>query len=202
VALVSDAGTPAISDPGVRAVATVRANGFAVIPIPGPNAAIAALSVAGIAVSQFFFGGFLPVRRTARRHGIEAVRDVPAPLVFYEAPHRIAATLSDLASVLEPSRELVVARELTKVFEEIATMPLSEGPAWIAGDINRQRGEFVVIVSGSPQPRELSTDAQRTLKLLLGHLPLKQAVSLAVEITGAPRNTLYNLALEQKNQAL
>ncbi|MCX7169220.1 MAG: 16S rRNA (cytidine(1402)-2'-O)-methyltransferase [Proteobacteria bacterium] len=202
VALVSDAGTPGISDPGARAVAAVRTAGYPVIPLPGANAAIAALSAAGLADPQFLFVGFLPARTSARRQQIDALRSIPAALVFYEAPHRIVDTIADLAELLEPRRTLVVARELTKLFEQIAAMPLAEAPAWLAGDPNRQRGEFVLLVSAAPAAQGLPTDALRTLKLLLAELPLKQAVKLAAEISGNPRNTLYQQALAWKDQKL
>lgn len=202
VALVSDAGTPGISDPGARAVAAVRAAGFPVIPLPGANAAIAALSASGFADPHFLFVGFLPAKPGARRQAIEALRPIAAALVFYEAPHRIAATLADLAELLEPQRKLVVARELTKLFEEIAHMPLPEGPAWLAADDNRGRGEFVLLVSAPPPEAELPAEAKRVLRLLMAELPLKQAVGLAAEISGAPKNALYELALAWKGEQL
>lgn len=202
VALVSDAGTPGVSDPGARAVAVLRAAGYPVIPLPGPNAAIAALSASGINDPHFLFYGFLPTKPGARRAAIEAVKPIPASLVFYEAPHRISETLADLAALLEPARELVVARELTKLFEEIARMPLAEGPGWLALDDNRSRGEFVLIVSAPPPAEELPANALSTLKLLLAELPLKQAVRLAAEISGAPKNALYERALALKGETL
>ncbi|MFA6312871.1 MAG: 16S rRNA (cytidine(1402)-2'-O)-methyltransferase, partial [Sterolibacterium sp.] len=145
VALVSDAGTPCVSDPGARAVAAVRAAGYPVIPLPGPNAAIAALSAGGLADPHFLFVGFLPSKGMARRQQIESLRSIPAALVFYEAPHRIVATVADLAELLEPQRTLVIARELTKLFEQIITVPLVDAPDWLAADPNRQRGEFVLL---------------------------------------------------------
>ena len=202
VALVSDAGTPGVSDPGARAVAAVRAAGHAVIPLPGANAAITALSASGLADAQFLFSGFLPPKPAARRRAIEALQTIPAALVFYEAPHRIVETLQDLAELLEASRELVVARELTKLFEEIARMPVTEGPAWLAADANRSRGEFVLIVSAPAPGEEMPHEALRVLELLLGELPLKQAVRLAAEISGAPKNALYERALALKGEAL
>ncbi len=198
VALISDAGTPGISDPGARACAAVRAAGFAVVPLPGPNAAIATLSAAGLADARFLFAGFLSSKPTARRGEIEALKGTPAALVFYEAPHRIEETLADLAAILEPERTLVVARELTKLFEEIAVMPLPEGPAWLAADANRRRGEFVVAVSGSPARQGLDVETERILRLLLDELPLKQAAKLTSAISGQPRNALYERALELK----
>jgi 16S rRNA (cytidine1402-2'-O)-methyltransferase len=198
VALISDAGTPGISDPGARACAAVRAAGFAVVPLPGANAAIAALSAAGLADARFVFAGFLSPKPTARRGEIEHLKAVPAALVFYEAPHRIEETLADLAAVLEPERILVVARELTKVFEEIAVMPLPEGPDWLAADANRRRGEFVVAVSAPPARQGLDGETERVLRLLLDELPLKQAAKLTAAITGQPRNALYERALALK----
>ena len=196
VALISDAGTPGISDPGARTVARVREAGFAVVPIPGPNAAIAALSAAGMREPHFLFFGFLPSKPAARRKEIAGLRPLPHALVFYEAPHRIVETVDDLASGLEPARELVIARELTKTFETVERMPLAQAPGWLAADANRQRGEFVLIVSGAPPPDGPGAEAERILRLLLAELPLRQAVALAAQISGAPRNALYRRALE------
>ena len=198
VALVSDAGTPGVSDPGARAVAAVREAGFEVVPIPGPNAAIAALSASGVAEPHFLFYGFLPAKSAARRKAVEELKSLPHALVFYEAPHRIVETLDDLAAVLEPQRTLVIARELTKVYESIVSLPLADAPAWLAADGNRQRGEFVLIVSAAPAAVGVSPEAGRVLSLLLAELPLKQAVKLAAEISGESRNALYDLALAQK----
>jgi 16S rRNA (cytidine1402-2'-O)-methyltransferase len=198
VALVSDAGTPGISDPGARAVAAVRAAGYRVTPLPGPSAAVTALSAAGLADARFLFAGFLPTKAAARRGEIEKLAAVPAALVFYEAPHRIEETVADLAAVLEPQRTLVVARELTKLFEQIAAMPLAEGPVWLAADDNRRRGEFVLIVSGPPPRTGLDAETERVLATLLEELPVKQAAKLAATITGASKNDLYARALELK----
>ncbi|MDI6748819.1 MAG: 16S rRNA (cytidine(1402)-2'-O)-methyltransferase [Rhodocyclaceae bacterium] len=194
VALISDAGTPAVSDPGARAVAAVRTAGFRVVPIPGPNAAIAALSAAGFE-GPFCFVGFLPPKVGARRTALEGIRPLPATLVFYEAPHRIVETVADLAAILEPEREIVIARELTKLFEQIERMPLSAAPAWLASDENHRRGEFVLIVSAPPPHEGLDAESERILKLLLAELPVKQAAKLAAEITGQPKNDLYARAL-------
>lgn len=199
VALISDAGTPAISDPGAKAVAAVQAAGFAVIPLPGPNAAATALSASGITDDRFLFVGFLSPKTQARRSQIEALKGVDAALVFYEAPHRITETVADLANMLEPERELVVARELTKLFEQIARMPIADAPAWLAADANRQRGEFVLIVSAPPPRESMDVEAERVLKILLAELPTKQAAKLAAEISGASKNDLYQRALALKN---
>ena len=198
VALVSDAGTPGISDPGARAVAAVRAAGFRVIPLPGPNAAIAALSAAGLADSRFLFVGFLPARVGARRTAIQELAAIDAALVFYEAPHRVMETVAELVELLEPQRTLVVARELTKLFEQIASMPLAQAPAWLAADANRQRGEFVLTVSAPPPRTGMDAETERVLAALLAELPVKQAAKLAAEITGQPKNALYARALELK----
>jgi len=196
VALISDAGTPAVSDPGARAVAAVRRAGFRVTPLPGPNAAIAALSAAGLDDPQFHFVGFLPAKVGARRTALEALKSLPATLVFYEAPHRIAATLDDLATILEPQREIVIAREITKLFEQIERMPLTAAPAWLAADENHRRGEFVLLVSAPPPCENIDAECERILKLLLAELPVKQAAKLAAQITGRPKNDLYARALD------
>jgi 16S rRNA (cytidine1402-2'-O)-methyltransferase len=200
LALVSDAGTPAVSDPGARAVAAVRAAGFAVIPVPGPNAAIAALSASGLTDPHFLFYGFLPAKEAARRKAIAGLKPLPCALVFYEAPHRIGETVADLATELEPQRTLVIARELTKLFESIASLPLAEAPAWLAADEDRRRGEFVLAVSAPPPAEGIGPEAVRVLELLLAELPLKQAVKLAAEISGDSKNALYDLALEKKRK--
>lgn len=199
VAMITDAGTPAISDPGARAVARVREAGFRVVPVPGPNAAIAALSVAGFEQGGFHFVGFLPAKAGARRAAIEALREQVATLVFYESPHRIAESLADLAATLEPARAVVIARELTKMHEQVVRLPLGEAVAWLESDPNHARGEFVVLIEGAPVREGLDLEAERVLILLLAELPLKTAARLAAEITGRPRNALYARALELKH---
>jgi 16S rRNA (cytidine1402-2'-O)-methyltransferase len=194
VALISDAGTPGISDPGARIVAAVRAAGCAVVPLPGPCAAVTALSAAGLAEAQFLFHGFLPTKSGQRRQVLEGLVDQAAALVFYEAPHRVRETVADLAAVLG-DRTLVVARELTKLFENIDSLPLTAALAWFDADPNRQRGEFVLIVSGA-LPRQ-GGDGERVLKLLLADgLGTKQAAKLAAAISGEAKNTLYQQALK------
>jgi 16S rRNA (cytidine1402-2'-O)-methyltransferase len=199
VALISDAGTPGISDPGSRAVAAVRAAGYSVTPLPGPNAAITALSAAGLDAPAFHFVGFLPAKVGARRTALTELKSISATLVFYEAPHRIAATVADLAALLEAEREIVIARELTKLFEEIVRLPLSEAPAWLAADDNHRRGEFVLLVSPPPPREGLDAASERVLCILLAELPVKQAAKLASEITGVAKNALYQRALELKS---
>ena len=199
VAFVSDAGTPAVSDPGALLVQAVRAAGLRVIPVPGANAAIAALSAAGLAEPHFLFHGFLPNKSAARCTALESLRDQACTLVFYEAPHRIVECVADLCAVLGGERQIVLAREITKLFETIHACMLRDAEAWLMADSNRQRGEFVVLVSGAvPQPG-LPAEARRILETLLGELPLKQAVQLATQISGAGRNELYQLALQLKN---
>ena len=198
IALITDAGTPGVSDPGARAVAAVRAAGYKVIPIPGPNAAVTALSAAGLADPHFLFVGFLPAKVGARRTAISDLAAVAATLVFYEAPHRVRETVADLVELLDGSRTIVFARELTKLFEQIAAMPLAEAPAWLAADANRERGEFVLLVSAPPPCEGMDAESERVLAALLAELPVKQAAKLAAEITGQPKNALYARALELK----
>ena len=200
VALISDAGTPGISDPGGRAVAAAHASGYRVIPMPGASAVVSLLSVAGLTDGRFLFAGFLPPKITARRTAIDSLRAVPATLVFYEAPHRIIETVADLAAVLEAERTLVVGRELTKRFEEVARLPLGEAEAWFKADPNRERGEFVLAVSAAPEQHGLDADSDRILRALLGELPTKQAAKLAAEITGLSKNDLYARALQLKDE--
>lgn len=195
VALVSDAGTPGISDPGARIVAAMLAAGLRVIPVPGPSAFVTALSASGLGDAHFLFYGFLPPRQAARRAVLETLRPIEAGLAFYEAPHRIEEAVADLAACLESDRQLVIARELTKMYESIHRLPLAQAPAWLAADTNRRRGEFVLLVSGPPPREGLDSEALRILGVLLAELPLKQAVKLATEITRAPRNELYQQAL-------
>jgi len=204
IALISDAGTPGISDPGARTVAAVRAAGFPVVPLPGASAAIAALSAAGMTEERFLFVGFLSAKGGARRAAIKELASVSAILVIYEAPHRVLETVADLALLLEPQREIVIARELTKLFEQIERLPLHEASAWLTADPNRQRGEFVLLVSGARATDTTDVDAaaERVLTILLAELPLKQAAKLTAEITGQPKNALYQRALALKDQPL
>jgi 16S rRNA (cytidine1402-2'-O)-methyltransferase len=199
VALVTDAGTPAVSDPGAVLVEAVRAAGFLVIPVPGASAAVAALSASGLSAPHFLFYGFLPNKSGARRTALQALAEHPYTLVFYEAPHRILECVEDLQAVLGNEREIVFAREITKLFESIYRCRLGEALAWLNSDPNNQRGEFVLLVSGAPQETgAIDAEAERILKLLLKDLPLKQAVQLAAQITGTGRNELYQHALSLK----
>ena len=199
LALACDAGTPAISDPGALLVGAVMDAGFAVIPIPGPNAAVTALSAAGFAAPHFLFYGFLPPRAGERRQALAGVAALPYALIFYEAPHRIRACVADLRASLGGERRIAIARELTKVYETIHRATIAEVDAWLAADPDRCRGEFVLIVEGAPPPaRGADEDGRQTLEILLGDLPVKQAVALAVKLTGGKRNELYKLALQLK----
>jgi len=203
VALISDAGTPAISDPGARLVRAVRAAGHAVIPVPGANAAAAALSASGFE-GPFHFAGFLPAKSTARRTALRALAELPATLVLYEAPHRILDLAADLAAELPPERRLVLARELTKRFESIHATTIGEAVAWLTGDEYRQRGEFVVLLEAPVMVKSddaLDREAERVLGLLLAELPVSSATRLAADITGAPRKALYARALQRKAEA-
>lgn len=199
VALVSDAGTPAVSDPGAHLVAAAHAAGYTVTPIPGANAAVTALSAAGFPAPHFLFYGFLPSRGAQRRSVLERLAGCAYTLIFHEAPHRVAASLGDMAQVFGSRRRILIARELTKRFETLHVCPLGEALNWLNADPDRSRGEFVLIVEGAIETRPDTGDAQRVLEALLEALPLRQAVALAARITGARRNELYALALRLKS---
>ena len=195
VALVSDAGTPALSDPGAWLVAEAHRAGIRVSPIPGPSAAAAALSISGFAAPQFLFAGFLPATAAARRKALEAL-ELPWPVVIYEAPHRIADTLQDLRQRFGDSREILVARELTKKFEEVARLPLGEAPTWLAARAERSRGEFVLVLQPGPEAKREAFDPEKVLEILLEAVAPSEAARLAARITGAPKNLLYRKALK------
>ena len=202
VAYVSDAGTPAISDPGARLVAAVRAEGLPVMPLPGASSVTTALSVAGIAqdsahTSGFVFAGFLSSKATERANEIGTLANESRAVVLLEAPHRIEALAAALAVLGE--RQLTIGRELTKQFEEIATVYAQNFPAWLAEDPNRARGEFVLVLHPTAPTTQPGQELQ-VLKLLLAELPLKTAVKLAADITGTSRNTLYDAALAMKKE--
>jgi 16S rRNA (cytidine1402-2'-O)-methyltransferase len=204
VALVSDAGTPAVSDPGARVVAGMHEADIRVIPIPGASAVVAALSASGEGEDGFLFAGFLSAKAGERQRALEALRTTNTALVFYESPHRILESIAAMVDVFADTRTLVVCREITKKFETIRRLKLSEAMAWFEADSNQQRGEFVLILSkpsiGGQDGAKTAEDVQleRTLQILLAELPVKQAVSLAVEITGEKKNKVYALALELK----
>ena len=201
IALVSDAGTPAVSDPGARIVDAVRAAGLRVVPLPGPSAVVGALSASGLVGDRFLFAGFLPVKAKQREAALMELKHVAATLVFYEAPHRILDMADALRSTLEADRQVVFARELTKLFEEIHRCRLADARAWLEADENRQKGEFVVLVEGAPQSSDESdAEAERVLSILLAECPVKQAAALAAQITGKKKNALYERALQMKNE--
>lgn len=202
VAYVSDAGTPALSDPGAALVAAVQQAGYRVLPVPGASSVAAALSVAGDAHGAgFVFLGFAPTKAGERAAMLREIAAQPArSAVLFEAPHRIEALARDLAEAL-PARTVALCRELTKQFETVYTLPAAALPAWLAADTNRLRGEFVLVVHATAAPDAEGDDADvlRVLDLLLAELPLKQAVSLAAAITGAKRNALYDAALARQS---
>lgn len=199
VALVSDAGTPSISDPGEIAVALVRQAGYRVVPIPGASAILAAVAASGIRALPLFFHGFLPTRKGEREGVLQELKSQPGMLAFYEAPHRIVESVESVASVFGGERRIVIARELTKMFEQIHVCKLSDAADWLRENDDHRRGEFVLLVEGLDRPAGIrDDDSERVLGILLRELPLKQAVKLAAEITGAKKNALYDRALELK----
>ncbi len=203
VAYVSDAGTPAVSDPGAVLVAAAQAAGYRCMPLPGASSALAALSVAGDALAQGFrFVGFLPAKGGARAQRLKQVAALDEAQVLFEAPHRIDTLAKELAGACG-ARRVTVCRELTKQFESVETKAADALPAWLAGDLNRSRGEFVLVLHAQPAPAVADEAGAHdtTLNVLLAELPLKQAVGLAASITGAPRNALYERALALKRSA-
>jgi 16S rRNA (cytidine1402-2'-O)-methyltransferase len=197
VALVSDAGTPGISDPGAPLVAAAHRAGLRVVPLPGPSAAIAAYSASGFLSDRFTFAGFLPAQGKAARSACLQELDQPWPVILYEAPHRVLETVTALLAHFGPARELVVARELSKKFEEVARMALAAAPAWFAAGTHRQQGEFVLVLGpGEAKPAELA-EGERVLGLLLQKLPASEAAKIAAQITGIPRKALYAAAVKR-----
>jgi len=199
LAYVSDAGTPAVSDPGARLVAAAQAAGLKVVPLPGASSVTTVLSVAGLSGdSAFVFAGFLPSKAGERGQAVQQLASEPRAVVLLEAPHRIEALAQALAVLGD--RRVTVGRELTKQFEDIATLPVAELAGWLAADAHRTRGEFALVLHPRPEqaPDQLA-EAERVLALLLAELPVKTAVRLAAEITGAPRNAVYERALVLKN---
>ena len=200
VALVTDAGTPSISDPGALLVSQVRLHGYQVVPIPGANAAVCALSAAGIMNPRFLFYGFLPNKKAGRKRALESLKQLSSTIIFYEAPHRILDCMADMVEVFGIQRQITIARELTKAFETIHVCELGEVLTWLQADNNQQKGEFVLLLAGVEvvEKLEISEQDQHTLSVLLEDLPLKQAVKLAVEITGERKKRLYELALSMQ----
>ncbi|WP_028009495.1 16S rRNA (cytidine(1402)-2'-O)-methyltransferase [Solimonas flava] len=197
LALVSDAGTPLISDPGFAVVRAARNANLPVLAVPGPCAAIAALSVSGIASDRFVFEGFLPAKAGARRERLAELATETRTLIVYESSHRIAEALADIVAVLGAERPLCLARELTKLYEESRRDSAAGIAAWLAADANRTRGEFVLVIGGAAEASDRrQSEGERVLKLLLGELPASRAARLAAEISGARRKDLYALALQ------
>lgn len=200
IALVSDAGTPLISDPGFVLVRAARAENLTVTPVPGPCAITTALSAAGLPTDRFIFEGFLPTKRKARADTLLGLKKEPRTLVFYEAPHRIRESIAEIASVMGSDREVVLARELTKAFETFYNGPAGEVIGMLERDDYAERGEYVVMVSGAPPTMDETAviDADRLLEVLLTELPVKVAARMVSEITGRSRNELYQRALALK----
>ncbi len=202
IAQVSDAGTPAVSDPGALLAAAAHAAGCKIIPVPGASALTTALSASGFVSPHALFYGFLPPKNKQRCDALAELKEQSFITVFYEAPHRIVDCLADMAAVFGPEREAVLCREITKTFETIRRLPLGELAAWVASDSNQERGESVIVVNAAPKAEKANgADYDKILLPLIAELPLKQAVALAVSISGAPKNALYERALELKNSA-
>lgn len=201
IALISDAGTPLVSDPGLNLVRLAREAGIEVVPVPGASAAITALSVAGLPSDRFCFEGFLSAKSGARERTLQALVAETRTLIFYEAPHRIVASCLAMRDVFGGQRQAVIARELTKRFETVHGAPLAELCDWLQADENQQKGEFVIIVHGAEaeDPHELADEHRQLIEILLAELPLKQAVSLAVKISGLKKNAIYQYAVSFKS---
>jgi 16S rRNA (cytidine1402-2'-O)-methyltransferase len=205
VALVSDAGAPAVSDPGARIVRAVREAGYAVVPIPGPSAVIAALMASGVTSDEnpaYVFAGFPPSKSAARQRWLAQWCGLPAPVVMFESPHRLAATLADLLEVCGPQRDVTIARELTKRFEEIATLPLGKARDWMQAQPHRGQGEFVLIAHAAPAPaqegNEVDPSTDALLDALLESVSVRDAARIASRVSGLPRDVLYARALARK----
>lgn len=196
LALISDAGTPLISDPGFALVRAARTAGVPVIAVPGPCAAIAALSISGLPTDRFVFEGFLPAKPAARRRRLQTLATEPRTLILYESSHRILDTAEDLAAILG-SRSVCLARELTKLHEQSVVLPATALPAWLREDTHRCRGEFVLLIAGAPASEaDHGAEAERVLRILLRELPVSSAVRIAADITGARKKELYERALQ------
>jgi 16S rRNA (cytidine1402-2'-O)-methyltransferase len=200
IALISDAGTPLISDPGFNLVRLAREAGVQVVPIPGPSALICALSVSGLPTDRFVFEGFLPAKSSARRNRLEQLCSETRSLVFFESSHRIVDCLQDCQAVFGARRQAVVARELTKQFETIHSDTLEKLAQWVSDDPNQQKGEIVLLVQGQAETEshQVTPEAERILLVLLEELPIKKAAKLAARITGVNKRALYERALRLK----
>jgi 16S rRNA (cytidine1402-2'-O)-methyltransferase len=194
IALVSDAGTPSLSDPGAWLVEQAHRAGIRVSPVPGPSAAVAAFSVSGFASGRFLFAGFLPAAGAPRRKALQAL-DVAVPVVLYEAPHRLRKTLAELLEAFGPAREIVIAREMTKKFEEIARLALGQAAAWLDGAAHREQGEFVLVLAAGEERTPGEAQAEAVLAALVEALAPSEAARLAARLTGLPRGALYRRAL-------
>lgn len=199
IALISDAGTPLISDPGYRLVKAAHQAGQQVCPIPGASAMVSALSVCGLATDRFCFEGFLSAKSGARREQLQKLTDEPRTLIFYESSHRVVATLADMVEIFGAEHEATLARELTKKFETIKQATLAELQLFVSGDANQQKGEFVILIAGKKGPKTdtLDSESRRIVELLGNELPVKQASKLAAEITGLKKRALYQYLLER-----
>jgi 16S rRNA (cytidine1402-2'-O)-methyltransferase len=202
IALISDAGTPLINDPGFHLVRFAQQQGIPVVPVPGACAAIAALSVAGLPTDRFTFEGFLPAKSEARKHKLQSLLHESRTMIFYEAPHRLLNTLEDMAEIFGGDRIAVVARELTKIHESILQTDLTSLIAYYTKHDTKQRGEIVLLVKGMEEEAQATREVvpEMVLDVLLAELPLKQAASLASKITGERKNVLYELALAKKSE--
>ncbi len=202
VALITDAGTPLISDPGYHLVNHIKAAGFPVVPVVGPSAVIAALSVAGIATDHFTFMGYLPAKAKARCQLLASMKASVYTHVFYETPHRIVSAIADMIAVLGEKRQVAIARELTKTFETIKTAPLSDIQTWMLADENQQRGEFVVVVAGAEKPsvqQVIDADTVALISVLLQELPIKKVARVVAKLTPHTKQTIYQFALTLQN---
>lgn len=202
IALISDAGTPLLSDPGYFLVNQAREREIDVVPVPGVSAVITALSVAGLPTDRFIFEGFLPAKSSARLQKLEKLKDEQRTIIFYEAPHRIVEMLQDCRQIFGGQRKVVVARELTKTFETVHGDALESLIPWIEADENQRKGEFVVLIQGAEAKdnKDVDTESERILLILLEDLPVKQAAALAASITGLKKNALYQYALKLKDK--
>lgn len=200
IALISDAGTPLVSDPGYRLIDAALREGIKVVPIPGACAAIAALSAAGLPSDRFAFEGFPPAKSHARKLYYASLKDETRTIIFYEAPHRLLSSLEDLRDSVGGDREVVLARELTKTFETIYRNQLDALVDWVAADVNQQRGECVVLLRGAQNTSLLGGEGRRVMDVLVAELPIKQAAALAAKISGDSKNQLYQYALDQRSK--
>ena len=197
IALISDAGTPLISDPGYRLVNMAREQGIKVIPVPGACAVIAALSASGLSAERFAFEGFLPPKSTARRQALQSLENEPRTMIFYESPKRMVASLQDMLTVFGGERKACLARELTKMFETIVTLPLAELVDVVINDANHQKGEIVLLVEGQSTVVDRDeAEEVRVLQILLDEVPLKQAAAITASILGIKKNKAYEMALK------